>query len=241
MFSGTVAFLSLGVPALVLCYWIARGLSSGEGIDRLPGLIGNSFLAGLLTAIVTTLIALPVAILAVRYRGRLPRIAASMSYLGYALPAIVVALAFVYFGANHAPWIYQTMALLVVAYAVRFLPQAVGAQRLSLLQISPRLEEASRSLGSSPAGTMARITVPLARPGVLTGAALVMLTAMKDLPITLILAPIGFSTLATELWQYTSTGSYGRAAAPALALVLLSAVPSVWLATRQRTTDTPNS
>ncbi|HYH12159.1 MAG TPA: iron ABC transporter permease, partial [Thermomicrobiales bacterium] len=156
-FSGTLAFLSLGVPLLVLLYWIVRGLSSGEGIGRLPGLIGNSFVAGGLAAVVTTLAALPVAILAVRYRGRLPRLAAGMSYLGYALPAIVVALAFVYFGANHAPWIYQTMALLVIAYAVRFLPQAVGAQRLSLLQINPRLEEASRSLGSSPARTVARV------------------------------------------------------------------------------------
>lgn len=241
VFSGSIALLSLGVPLFVLVYWIARGLSSGEGIDRLPALIGNSFVAGVLAAIVTTLAALPVAILAVRYRGRLPRLAAGMSYLGYALPAIVVALAFVYFGANHAPWIYQTMALLVIAYAVRFLPQAVGAQRLSLLQINPRLEEASRSLGSSAAGTMARVTVPLARPGVLTGAALVMLTAMKDLPITLILAPIGFTTLATELWQHTSTGSYGRAAAPALALVLLSAVPSMWLASRQRGANTTDA
>src|SRR5690606_2388858 len=117
------------------------------------------------------------------------------------------------------------------------LPQAVGAQRLSLLQVNPRLEEASRSLGSTPARTLARITVPLARPGVLTGTALVLLTAMKDLPITLILAPIGFSTLATEMWQYTSTGSYGRAAAPALALVLVSAIPSVWLATRRGGSD----
>jgi len=237
LFCGSVALVSLGVPIGILLYWVVRGLSGGEGLERLPALIGNSFLAGGLAAVVTTLAALPLAILAVRYRGRLSRLAAGMSYLGYALPAIVVALAFVYFGANHAPWIYQTMALLVIAYAVRFLPQAVGAQRLSLLQVNPRLEEASRSLGSTPARTLARITVPLARPGVLTGTALVLLTAMKDLPITLILAPIGFSTLATEMWQYTSTGSYGRAAAPALALVLVSAIPSVWLATRRGGSD----
>ena len=241
VFSGLVASLSLGIPLFVLLYWIVKGVSGGEGLGRLPGLIGNSFFAGGLAAVVTTFAALPIAILAARYRGRLPRFAAGMSYLGYALPAIVVALAFVYFGANHAPWIYQTMVLLVIAYAVRFLPQAVGAQRLSLLQINPRLEEASRSLGTSATRTIARITFPLARPGVLTGAALVMLTVMKDLPITLILAPIGFSTLATELWQYTTTGSYGRAAAPALALVLLSAIPSVLLTTRSGGADSVSS
>jgi iron(III) transport system permease protein len=232
-FTSTVAMLSLGIPLVVLGYWIVRGVSGGQGLDRLPMLVGNTFIAGGLAAVVTTVAALPLAILAVRYRGAMPQIAAAMSYLGYALPAIVIALAFVYFGANHAPWIYQTMLLLVVAYAVRFLPQAVGAQRLSLLQVNPRLEDASRSLGTSAASTVVKITVPLARPGVLTGAALVMVTVMKDLPITLILSPIGFNTLATELWQYTSTGAYGRAAAPALALVLISAIPSLLLTGRR--------
>ncbi len=236
-FCGLVAFLALGVPLFVLVWWMVQGVSGGEGLGRLPALIGNSFVAGGLAAVVTTAAALPVAILAARYRGAIPQLAAGMSYLGYALPGIVIALAFVYFGANHVPWMYQTLALLVIAYAVRFLPQAVGAQRLSLLQVNPRLEEASRSLGSSAMKTLARITYPLARPGVLTGAALVMLTAMKDLPITLILAPIGFDTLATELWQYTTTGSYGRAAAPALALVLLSAIPSLLLTSRSRNSD----
>ncbi len=240
-FCGLVAFLALGVPLFVLTWWLVHGVSGGEGLDRLPALIGNSFLAGGLAATVTTAAALPIAILAARYRGAIPQLAAGLSYLGYALPGIVIALAFVYFGANHAPWIYQTLTLLVIAYAVRFLPQAVGAQRLSLLQVNPRLEEASRSLGSSAAKTLARITYPLARPGVLTGAALVMLTAMKDLPITLILAPIGFNTLATELWQYTTTGSYGRAAAPAIALVLLSAIPSVFLTSRSRGADPVNA
>lgn len=231
-FCGLVALAALGLPLFVLLYWIVQGVSGGEGIDRLPELIGNSLMAGGFAAVATTLAALPIAVLAVRYRGWVAQLGARIAYLGYALPGIVIALAFVYFGANHAPAIYQTMLLLVIAYAVRFLPQAVGAQRLSLLQLNPRLEEASRTLGRSAVQTSIRITLPLTRPGVLTGAALVMLTVMKDLPITLILSPIGFDTLATEIWQYTSTGSYGRSAAPALALVLLSAIPSLLLTAR---------
>lgn len=231
-FCALIAASALGLPVFVLCYWIARGVSGGDGIGRIPELVGNSAIAGGLAAVVTTIAALPIAALAVRHRGWVSQIAARTAYLGYALPGIVIALAFVYFGANHAPWVYQTMALLILAYAVRFLPQAVGTQRLSLLQLNPRLEDASRSLGISGWQTIVRITVPLSRAGVLTGAALVMLTVMKDLPITLILAPIGFDTLATEVWQYSSTGSYGRAAAPALALVVLSAVPSLILTAR---------
>lgn len=232
VFCGVMALSALGLPIFVLVFWIVRGISGGEGLERLPDLIGNSLAAGSFAAVATTLAALPIAALAVRYRGWSAQLGARIAYLGYALPGIVIALAFVYFGANHAPAIYQTMLLLVIAYAVRFLPQAVGAQRLSMLQLNPRLEEASRTLGRSAFQTLARVTLPLTRPGVLTGAALVMLTVMKDLPITLILSPIGFNTLATEIWQYSTSGSYGRAAAPALALVLLSAIPSLLLTTR---------
>jgi iron(III) transport system permease protein len=240
-FVALLAAMSLGLPLFVLSYWIVQGSSGGEGLERLPSLIKNSVVAGGLAALLTTVAAIPIALLAVRYRGWFASAAAKVAYIGYALPGIVVALAFVYFGTRQVPWLYQTLPLLLVAYAVRFLPQAVGAQRLSLLQINPRLEEASRTLGRSGAATLANITVPLARSGVLTGAALVMLTVMKDLPITLILAPIGFTTLATELWQFTSTGAYGRAAAPALTLVVLSAVPSVFLASRRVITGGPGT
>jgi iron(III) transport system permease protein len=231
-FCCVIALCALGMPLFVLVYWIVRGISGGDGLERLPELVGNSLVAGGFAAVATTFAALPIAALAVRHRGWISQLGARISYLGYALPGIVIALAFVYFGANHVPTIYQSMLLLVIAYAVRFLPQAVGAQRLSMLQLNPRLEEASRTLGRSALQTLARVTLPLTRPGVLTGAALVMLTVMKDLPITLILSPIGFDTLATEIWQYSTSGSYGRAAAPALALVLLSAIPSLLLTTR---------
>ena len=62
--------------------------------------------------------------------------------------------------------------------------------------------------------------MPLIRRGLLAGAALVFLNAMKELPATLLLRPIGFETLATEIWKYTALGSYSRAAPPALLLIL---------------------
>jgi iron(III) transport system permease protein len=61
------------------------------------------------------------------------------------------------------------------------------------------------------------------RPAVLSGAALVFLSVVKELPMALILGPIGFETLATEIWSTTSEGFYARAAAPAAVLLLLSA------------------
>ncbi len=178
--------------------------------------------------------ALPVAILAVRYSGRLSSLLERATYIGFALPGIVIALALVFFGANYATPLYQTLGLLIFAYVILFLPQAVGATRSRLLQISPRLEEAARSLGSTPLQTLTKITLPLVRPGILAGAALVFLTTMKELPATLLLSPIGFKTLATSIWSATSEAFFARAAVPALLLILVSSVPMAFLVIRER-------
>ena len=134
----------------------------------------------------------------------------------------MIALGLVYFGANYAPWLYQSLGMLAVAYTTLFLPAAVGALRASLAQARPEFEEAARSLGKSPLATLLTVTLPLARPGILTGAALVFLLTMKELPATLILSPIGFTTLASSIWSAAEEAFFARAAAPALLLVAVS-------------------
>jgi hypothetical protein len=105
-------------------------------------------------------------------------------------PGIVVALALVFFGAKRPPGVPDD-GMLVFAYVVLFLPQAIGAMRSSLLQVTPSLEEASRLLGAGSFATFRRVVLPLTRPGVLGRRALVFLTCMKELPATLLLAPTG--------------------------------------------------
>jgi iron(III) transport system permease protein len=173
-------------------------------------------------------------VLSVRRGGWLGRAVEGACWAGHSLPGVVVALSLVFFGARVAPGIYQTQWLLTLAYVVLFLPQALAAIRSSLLQISPSLEEASRLLGRSPIRTMVSVVLPLARPGLLAGAALVFLTCMKELPATLLLAPTGYPTLATQVWSATSEGFFARAALPALALVLLSSLPMAILVLRER-------
>ena len=145
------------------------------------------------------------------------------------MPGVVVALALVYFGANYALPLYQTLAMLVFAYAILFLPPAVGAIRAQLLQIDPRVEEAARGLGLSPPRVFLSVTLPLIRSGVLAGGALVFLITMKELPATLLLGPIGFKTLATSVWGASEAAFFAKAALPALLLVLLSSVPMALL------------
>ncbi len=230
-----VVALALLIPLGVLCFWLVRGLSAGEEL-RLVGVAAlNSIRASGLAALVAAGAALPVAILSVRHRSRTASLLERATYLGYALPGIVVALSLVFFGARYGGPLYQTLAMLVFAYLVLFLPQAVGSIRASMLQVPPSLEEAARGLGRSGFGTLVAVTAPLVRPGVLAGAALVFLTAMKELPATLLLGPTGYPTLATAVWSGTTEGFFTRAAAPGLALIALSGLPLAFLLTRKET------
>jgi len=229
LLSGAVVLLALVVPVGVVIFWLARGLASGEPLRLVWGAALNSVSSSAAAAALAVLAALPVALLAVRFPGRLSRMLEGIAYAGYALPGIVVALALVRWASHYAPAIYQTLPLLIGAFVLRFLPQAMGSARAALLSVNPRVEEASRSLGRGAVSTFVRVTLPLIRPGLLSGAALVFLTAMKELPTTLILGPLGYRTLATAVWSATAEGFFARAAAPALLLIAVSAVSIVFV------------
>jgi len=224
IFIAAVVLAALIIPASVLLFWLLRGLSAGESLSTIWGAAFNSILSSALAATGALILALAVAVLDVRKPGFLSRLIERSTYLAYALPGIVIALALVFFGANYLPWIYQTLPMLVFAYVILFLPQAVGAIRGSLLQVHPHMEEAARGLGVNPLTVFRRITLPLMRPGVIAAFSLVFLTSMKELPATLFLAPLGFRTLATSVWSAVSEAFFARAAAPALLLILASSL-----------------
>lgn len=223
-FVSFVTLFALILPVGVMLDWLLRGLRNGETWRPLWHAALNSLGVSGLAAAVTVLAALPIAVLAARYPSRLSRWLERGSTVGYGLPGVVIGLSLVFFGARYVPILYQTLPLLIFAYAVRFLPQAVGSSRSSFLQVSPRLEDAARGLGLSPIRAWLQVTLPLVRPGILAGAALVFLTTIKELPITLMLAPTGFTTLATEIWSATAEAFYARAALPALILVAVSSL-----------------
>ncbi|QGG97036.1 ABC transporter permease subunit [Actinomarinicola tropica] len=228
-----LVLVALVLPLGVIVYWLQRGMSAGEPLRLTTDLVWGSVRASALGALGAVVAAWPIATLSVRRPGRLSRLVERLSWSGYALPGVVVALSLVYFGARYLPALYQTMWMLVFAYVVLFLPQAVGAIRSSMLQVTPSLEEASRLLGAGPFETFRRISVPLVRPGLTAGGMLVFLTCMKELPATLLLAPTGYSTLATQVYNATVEAFFARAAAPALALVVLAALPMAVLVLRE--------
>ena len=229
---GLVVVLGLALPVATLVTWLVVGAREGIDLPETVRAAGHSTQASALGAMAAVVAAWPVAVLSARRQGGIARWTEGAAYAGYALPGLVVALSLVFFGARVATPLYQTVGMLVLAYLVLFLPQGVGAVRGTLAQISPRLEEASRSLGASRLRTTWRVLVPLVRPGAVAAYALVFLTAMKELPAALLLGPTGWDTLATRVWASTSEGFLGRAAAPALLLILVSSLPLAFLALR---------
>lgn len=236
-FAGMVFGLSLVLPVTVLVSWAWRVFERGEQFEGLWSSTVDTLLLSAGAAVLALLAALPVSILSVRYSSAIGRFAARFAYLAYGLPGIVIALSFVFIGANYLPSIYQTVVLLLIAYVVRFSPQAVGSVRSSLQQINPRLEEAARGLGRGPLEALRTVTLPLAWPGILAGFALVFITVAKELPITLILRPTGTNTLATDVWTAAGSGALSAASGPALVLIAVTAVPSILVFSRIRSSE----
>jgi iron(III) transport system permease protein len=226
-FCATVIGFFLVLPLGVLVWW---SLQADPITGRAPvawnAALNSAFAAGTAAAVAAVLV-LPVALLAWRYPSRLSRALERLTLFPSALPGIAVGLALVFFSAR-VGFLYQTVAVLLLAYLVRFMPYALASTRASLDSVSPRLEEAARSLGRRPLGVTASVVLPLARSGMLAGAALVFLSTVKELPATLLLRPIGFETLATEIWKGTSLGAYSAVAPSALLLVAIAA-PLVYL------------
>lgn len=223
-FCGLVVGLAVLVPVGTILFWLVRGLAGGESFNLVLGATVNSVVASTLASVLAVAASVPVAVVAVRHPGVLGRLIERATYAGFALPGIVIGLAFVFVAARWLPWVYQTLPLLLVAYLVRFAPEAVGITRASLLQVSPRIEEAARTLGRRPGAVLREVTLPIIRPGLLAGGALVFLTAMKELPTTVLLAPTGFDTLAVRIWSATSEGFFALAAGPALLMMVVAAL-----------------
>lgn len=231
---GAVVLAGIGLPVATLTIWLIRGLARGDTIDMRWGAVTGSLSGSLAAGAIAMAAAVPVTILTVRYRSRATAWLDRSVYVVFSIPHITVALAVVFFGAKYLGPLYQSFTVLAIVYATLFLAQATGAAGAALLQVNPHLEDAARGLGRSERATIREITLPLMWRGLLTGGALVFLTTMKELPATLLLRPTGFDTMAIRIWSTANEFFYARAAAPALLLLAVSAVPMYLMLSRLR-------
>jgi iron(III) transport system permease protein len=222
--------LALGMPiGSAIYWWVSSTNAPFTGVSILDAALHTAGYAASAAA-VTTLAALPVGILAVRYDGRVRRLIERSTYLVMAVPGLVIALSLSYFSENYGGGLwYQSAPMLVVAYAVLFFPLALVGVRASVAQAPVGLEDIARSLGQSRLQVLWRVTIPLVGPGLAAAFCLVFLSAVTELTATLILVPTGVQTLATQFWNYEQNLAYGQAAPFALAMIVVAAVPSYLL------------
>jgi len=243
---GMPVLLGFVAPALYLVVETAKRLHQVGGVSRplLAGLGNTLILAGTAT-VMTVGCGLIVAWAArtLRDSARLHpgRACLRAASLGYALPGTVLAIGLLtpYMLIDHALadaldlnrlLLTGSMGGLVIAYALRFLAIPAGGIEAGLARIPPSLEQASRLLGESAAGTLRRVHLPLLRPAIAASALLVFVDAMKELPATLLLRPMNFDTLATWLYAEAARGTYEEGAVAALAIVLAGLLPVILLA-----------
>lgn len=230
---GIIAVLlpAIGVPVISVISWMQRETSRATDWASVWQASGQSFLNGIVTALVTMLLSFPVAWAAVRIKTRIARIPEFTTYLTHSLPGIVVAISVVYVGIRAARPLYQQFPMLIFGQVIIFIPVMVTSIRAALEKTPPALEDVSRSLGVTNAATLLRVTLPIALPGLLAGTALTMLAAVKELPVTLLLRPTGMDTLSTRIWDYSTVSDYATMGPYAVAILLLAAVPTALLGT----------
>src|SRR5437868_894828 len=171
-----VALPAIGFPVASIVFWLVEGTSKGIDWEELAASVAGTLGVSAAGALLTVALAVPVGIVAARYTSRTARFVEQASYVGHSLPGIAIALSMVFFAVRYAYPLYQRWPLLVLAYAVLFLPAAVGAVRASVLQSPPVLEEVARSLGRTSFGALRQLTLPLALPGVMAASALAFLS-----------------------------------------------------------------
>jgi iron(III) transport system permease protein len=201
-------------------------LGGGANVSLLDA-AGHTALYGGTAAALATVMAFPVAMLAIRHGSRMRHLLERSTYLVLGMPGVVIAFALSYFTERYAAGFgYGTSALLIACYAIMFFPLALVGVKASLARAPASLDDVARSLGVHRLAVLGRVTLRLAGPGLAAAFCLVFLSAVTELTATLLLIPTGTQTLATQFWSYETNLSYSQAAPFALVMIVVAAVPS---------------
>jgi iron(III) transport system permease protein len=236
--------LGFAIPVAVLAV-----MALGQGDALFGGLFvelaWNSFSLAAIAALLTAALAIVVGY-GLRLRAtRVMRVSARVAGLGYAIPGAVIAVGVLIpfarldnaidawlqatFGISTGLLLTGTIAGLVFAYLVRFLALALNTVEAGLAKINRNLDDAARSLGRGPGGTLVRVHVPLMWGSVLTAVILVFVDVLKELPATLILRPFNFETLAVRVYRFAADERLAEASTAALAIVVVGLIPVILL------------
>ncbi|MBA3618477.1 MAG: iron ABC transporter permease [Acidothermales bacterium] len=245
--------VAFALPVGQLLWWSGRDIRqslAGALDSRYLAYLGNSLAVACVVAFACAAVALVLDHTVRLTGGRVVRSAAQLTTVGYAVPGVVVAIGVLIASAAlddglQALGVAGRTGLLitssgmgiVVAYVVRFLAPAYQSVDASFQKVSPAMTFSALSLGAGPCRVLTRVHLPLVRSGVGVALVLVLVDALKELPIVLLLRPFGFTTLSVWVWQQASESRWEGAALPALTIVAAALVPVLLLFGRSRAPD----
>ncbi|MDT8419316.1 MAG: iron ABC transporter permease [Desulfuromonadales bacterium] len=240
----TILLVAFLLPALQLLSWTID-IFAEEFDSRYLELLGHSLGLGLSAALLISCVALLLAYAGRRHRDHLTGLLVRVATLGYALPGTVLAVGIFIplasldnllidltrhlFGVEIAPLLQGTIAVMLVAYLVRFMAAGYKPIDSAMHRVTGNIDEASRLMGLRGLRLLTRVHLPMLRGGIFTALTLVFVDVMKEMPITLMTRPFGWDTLAVKIFELTSEGEWERAALPALTLLLTGLIPIVVL------------
>ncbi|MCJ7691549.1 MAG: ABC transporter permease subunit, partial [Clostridiaceae bacterium] len=224
-FVGIVLLFSVILPLSTLTVWSIKGVNEGAVTLKTLGYIKNSLTVSIGAAFITMIISVPVAYLKFRNPSKLTFIMNNVCHMGLVIPGTLLALGMVFFVSQYFSWLIGSQIILMVGFCIRYMSRNLQSTEASMALVSKNLDETAYSLGKDFKVVLLKVILPSILPGVLSGGALVLVSSLKELPITLMLRGAGFDTLAVRIWIESSDGFYTHAAPAGLLIVLVSVLP----------------
>ena len=223
-----IVLTSIFIPFLMIFNLILRtDIGFVKTLDLIKwSAVFNTFSGATINSILCVFISLLLVLNISKKNNKLRLVFENLMYFGYTLPGLVIALAFVYFSINYFFSIYQTWIILILGYTVLFLAAGYAPVRTNVHLVGDKYTVVSKSLGKSFYSTFTNILFPLYLPGILKGFLNVFILTAKELPVTLILAPLNFYTLSTVIWDNLEEANFSAAGIGSFLLILIISIPT---------------
>ncbi len=234
LWCGLVVMLSLVIPVGVMLYWLSQGVERVCVLSVLQRLLPSMGVAAGVACLITCVM-YPVAYWVQRKDGYWKHVEGCV-YVGSAIPGLVIALALIFLSRFLPASFYQSYGLLLVGYLILFGVKSFVVLRSAVAEVSVRLEEAARTLGVNEWGAFKYVTFPLTRTALGASFILIFVAVIKELPITLLLAPMGYQSLATHIWMSTEEAFFAEAALSSLLLLGMAGLAMMMILRQQKRT-----
>ena len=234
LFCGLLFLFAFLIPFMQLLFWAIATYKEVVTFDFYL-VTWNTFIISMVTAIIITLISFILLFAGNQLRNIGGKQLASLGILGYSIPGAIIAVGIIMpfaFIDNslQTDWLLGSIFGLTIAYLIRFMAVSYNTLDGALKKQGSRLDEAALNLNTKPIVALFKIHFPVLRPALFIAIILVFVDIMKELPITLILRPMNYETLATEAYRYAQTNESAMQAAPAsILLILLGTIPVILL------------